>query len=65
MALATQPFDGRLDHEDGLFDRLFQVKDKASVGLRLNFRVKSTLDSCKKKPRVKRRFGPKIICNIS
>jgi len=35
MVPDTQPFDGRLDHEDNLFDQLFQVRDKADVDVHL------------------------------
>ncbi len=35
MVPDTQPFDGHLDHEDNLFDRLFQVRDKADVDMHL------------------------------
>ncbi len=34
-----QLFDGRLDHEDGLFVRLFQVRDRADVGMRLVYAI--------------------------
>jgi hypothetical protein len=32
MTPDTQPFHGRLDHENNRFDRLFQVNDKADWG---------------------------------
>jgi len=33
----TRPLDGRLDHEDGLFDRLFQARGKACIRFALFF----------------------------
>jgi hypothetical protein len=37
MALDAHPLDGRLDHEDGLFDRRFQARGKACIWFALIF----------------------------